>query len=121
MSGQSPGAGEMKEGLDLGLELGWAETPASCHPHASPSGKGNYVSPFLTREDLVSTKLKVQAGQKVKLGTAPSIRAPYPGDGCTQRLGPDMGQVTGGLGWRELEAGTGRFGGAWERLGKFSG
>lgn len=57
----------------------------------------------------MSTKLKVQAGQKVKLGAAPSIRAPYPGDGCTQRLGPDMGQVTGGLGWRELKDGTGRW------------
>lgn len=72
----------------------------------------------------MNTKLKVQAGQKVKLGTAPSIRPPYPGDGCTQRLGPDMGQVTGGSGWRELEVGTGqragRFGGAWERLGKFN-
>lgn len=72
----------------------------------------------------MSTKLKVQAGQKVKLFAAPSIRPPYPGDGRIQRLGPDMGQVTGGLGWRELEAGTGqrggRFGGAWERLGKFT-
>jgi hypothetical protein len=71
----------------------------------------------------VNTKLKVQVGQKVKLGAAPSIRPPYPGDGCTQRLGPDMGQVTGDLGWRELEAATGlragRFGGAQERLGKF--
>ncbi|XP_040610376.1 interleukin-27 subunit alpha [Mesocricetus auratus] len=56
--------------------------------------------PHFRREDLVSTKLKVQAGQKVKLGAAPSIRPPYPGDGCTQRLGPDMGQATGGLGWR---------------------
>lgn len=36
----------------------------------------------------------------MKLGAAPSIRPPYPGDGCTQRLGPDMGQVTGDLGWR---------------------
>lgn len=46
VSGQSPGGGEVREGLVLGLELRWAETPASCHPHASPSGKGNYVSPF---------------------------------------------------------------------------
>lgn len=60
----------------------------------------------------------------MKLGAAPSIRPPYPGDGCTQRLGPDMGQATGGLGWRELEAGTGqragRVGGARERLGKLN-
>lgn len=46
VSGQSLRGGEVSEGLDLGLELRWAETPASCHPHASPSGKGNYVSPF---------------------------------------------------------------------------
>lgn len=76
--------------------------------------------PHFRREDSVSRKLKVQAGQKAKLGAAPSIRPPCPGDGCTQRLGPDMGQVTGGLGWRESEAGTGqrggRFGGAWESL-----
>lgn len=74
--------------------------------------------PHFRREDLVSTKLKVQAGQKVKLGATPSIRPPYPGDGCTQRLGPDMGQVTGGLGWREL-LGLGRgMGGLTESLGE---
>lgn len=30
----------------VGPELRWAETRASRHPHASPSGKGNYISPF---------------------------------------------------------------------------
>jgi hypothetical protein len=58
----------------------------------------------------------------VKPGAAPSIRPPYPGDGCTHRLGPDMGQAAGDLGWRESETGPGwrggRLGGDWVTDGR---
>lgn len=42
--GAEGGAGPGSPTVDL--ELRWAETLASRHPHGSPSWKGNYISPF---------------------------------------------------------------------------
>lgn len=43
------------------------------------------------REDSVNTKPKVEAGRKVKLDAAPSIRLPLPGRWLSKEAGPRHG------------------------------
>lgn len=87
VSGQSLRGGEVSEGLDLGLELRWAETQLPATPMLPPLGR-EITFPHFNQGRLAEHKAESTSRTESETGRNPQYKTPLPRRWLHTEAGP---------------------------------